>query len=154
MKLKLTIGLILSVATTAAAFAGPVEDQIRNRQSAYGFLGWNAAKIKSQAVDHPETFNKAQVNAAADAIAAVANAGVLDLYGPGSDLGTGWKPSRLKADYFQKQAEVKEIEATFIKEANELQSVAESGDVADIKAQFGKVGATCKSCHDLIRVRE
>lgn len=153
MNKKLAIGLILSAATVAAA-AGPVEDQIRFRQSAYSFLGWNAAKIKAQAGDHPETYNKEQVIAAANAIAAVANSGVLELYGPGTNQGTGWKPTRLKAEYFQKQDEVKEIEATFIKEANELQTVAATGDVAAIKAQFGKVGAACKSCHDLVRVRE
>jgi cytochrome c556 len=154
MKKQLAIGLVLS-ATAAAVFAGPIEDQIRNRQSAYGFLAWNCAKVKAQAVDHPETYNKEQVLAAANAIASVAHSGLIsDLYGAGTDQGTGWKPTRLKAEYFQKEGEVKEIEATFIKEASALQTVAEAGDVAGIKDQFGKVGATCKSCHDLIRVRE
>lgn len=153
MKNKLAIVLSLGAVTTTA-LAGPIEDQIRFRQSAYSFLGWNTAKIKAQAADHPETFNKDQVIAAANAIAAVANSGLNELYGAGTEQGTGWKPTRLKAEYFEKQAEVKEIDATFIKEANELQKVAASGDVAAIKAQFGKVGATCKSCHDLIRVRE
>ncbi|MEY4210495.1 MAG: hypothetical protein RLZ92_875 [Pseudomonadota bacterium] len=145
----LTLGALSSV-----ALAGPIEEQIRFRQSAYSYLSWNTAKIKAQAADHPETFNKDQVIAAANAIAAVANSGLLDLYGPGTEVGTGWKPTRLKPEFFEKQDEVKEIDATFIKEANELQKVAATGDVAAIKSQFGKVGATCKSCHDLIRVRE
>jgi len=153
MKLKLIIALALGAATSAAV-AGEVEDQIRFRQSAYSFLGWNTAKIKAQAADHPETFNKDQVIAAANAVAATANSGLLSLYGPGTDKGTGWKATRLKPEFFEKQDEVKEIEATFIKEANELQKVAANGDAAEVKAQFGKVGATCKSCHDLIRVRE
>ncbi len=153
MKNKLAITLALA-AVTSAVMAGPIEEQIRFRQSAYSFLGWNTAKIKAQAVDHPETFNKDQVIAAANAIAAAANSGLLELYGPGTEQGTGWKPTRLKAEYFQKQAEVKELETTFIKEADELQKVAASGDVAAIKTQFGKVGAACKECHDLIRVRE
>lgn len=154
MKNKLALTLTLS-AITGVALAGPIEEQIRFRQSAYSFLGWNTAKIKAQAVDHPESFNKDEVIAAANAIAAVANSGVLNgLYGAGTDQGTGWKPTRLKPEYFQKQAEVKELDASFIKEANELQKVAEDGDVAEIKTQFGKVGAACKSCHDLIRVRE
>lgn len=153
MRMKLALGLVLTAATTAA-LAGPVEEQIRFRQSAYSFLSWNTAKIKAQAADHPETYNKDQVIAAANAIAGVANSGLNELYGPGTDQGTGWKPTRLKAEFFEKQDEVKEIDATFIKEANELQKVAATGDVAAIKTQFGKVGATCKSCHDLIRVRE
>lgn len=153
MKHKLAIALALGAVTTAA-LAGPIEDQIRFRQSAYSFLGWNTAKIKAQAADHPETFNKDEVIAAANAVAAVANSGLLGLYGEGSAEGTGWKPSRLKAEYFEKKDEVKEIEASFIAEANELQKVAATGDVGAIKEQFGKLGKTCKSCHDLIRVRE
>lgn len=155
MKIKqLALGLIVAT-TVTTVFAGEIEDQIRFRQSAYSFLGWNTGKIKSQVADHPDTYNKEQVVAAANAIAAVANSNlVTHLYGAGTDKGAGWKPSRLKADFFTKQAEVKEIEATFIKEANELQEVASSGDVAEIKAQFGKVGASCKSCHDLVRVKE
>ncbi len=153
MKTKLAIALALTAVTTAT-LAGPIEEQIRFRQSAYGFLGWNTAKIKAQAVDHPETFNKDQVIAAANSIAAVANSGVIELYGVGTDQGTGWKPTRLKPEYFEKQSEVKDLDDTFIKEANELQKVAATGDAAAIKTQFGKVGAACKSCHDLIRVRE
>lgn len=153
MKHKLAIALALGAVTTTA-LAGPIEEQIRFRQSAYSYLSWNTAKIKAQAADHPETFNKDQVIAAANAIAAVANSGLNELYGPGTDQGTGWKPSRLKPEFFEKQDEVKEIDASFIKEANELQKVATTGEVEAVKAQFGKVGATCKSCHDLIRIRE
>jgi len=153
MKLKLALAPILATVTIAVS-AGPVEDQIRFRQSAYSFLGWNTAKIKNQVVDHPETYNKEAVIAAANAIAVVANSNLEELYGAGTDQGTGWKPTRLKSDYFQKQEEVKEINAAFIKEANGLETVATSADVAAIKAQFGKVGAACKNCHDLIRIRE
>lgn len=153
MTKSMITALILGAATTAA-LAGPVEEQIRFRQSAYSFLGWNTAKIKAQAVDHPETFNKDQVIAAANAVSAVANAGLLELYGPGTDQGVGWKPSRLKPEYFEKQDEIKGLEADFIREANELQKVALSGDAAAVKAQFGKLSATCKGCHDQVRVRE
>ncbi len=153
MKSKLPLALVLA-ATTAAAVAGPLEDQIRFRQSAYSFLGWNAGKIKNQVVDHPETFNKDQVIAAANAVAAVANSGLGSLYGPGSDQGTGWKPTRLKPEFFQKQDEAAKVATAFNKEANELAKVAAGGDVAAIKAQFGKVSETCKSCHDSFRLRE
>lgn len=153
MKTQLRVMLVF-ISLSSISWAGPIEDQIRFRQSAYAFLGWNTAKIKAQTSDHPETFNKDQVQAAANAVAAVANAGLLELYGPGSEVGTGWKPTRLKTEFFEKQDEVKAIEANFIKEANELQKVAASGEISNIKAQFGKVGATCKSCHDLIRIRE
>jgi len=154
MKIQLAIALALGAAT-ATALAGDVEDQIRFRQSAYSFLSWNTAKIKAQASDHPDTYNKDEVIAAANAIAGVANSGLFEkLYGPGTDKGTGWKPSRLKPEFFEKQDEAKELNTRFIQEANELQKVAAAGDVAAIKTQFGKLGATCKGCHDLIRIRE
>ncbi|MFI3194288.1 MAG: cytochrome c [Methylococcaceae bacterium] len=153
MKTKLTLAIILTTAATTA-LAGPIEEQIRFRQSAYSFLGWNTGKIKKQVVDNPETFNKDYVSAAANAIAAVANSGLGELYGTGTDQGTGWKTSRLKPEFFQKKDEVTAIANTFNVAANELAKVAATGEVNAIKAQFGKLGETCKSCHDLIRIKE
>jgi cytochrome c556 len=146
---------VLSIAVSSAAFAGPAEDlQVKFRQSAYSFAAWNSTKIKSQVVEHPETYNKEQVIAAANAIAAVANSGLGALYGPGTDQATGWKKSRLKAEFFDKQEEAKKAGQAFNKEANELAKVAATGDIAAIKTQFGKVGETCKSCHDSFRIKD
>lgn len=153
MKKKLTLAILL-VASASAAVAGPIEEQIRFRQSAYSFAAWNIAKIKNQVVDHPETFNKDSVAAAANAIAAVANSGLGALYGEGTDQGVGWKQSRLKPEFFQKKEEVTVAANTFNVAANELAKVAATGDVNAIKTQFGKVGESCKGCHDLIRIKE
>ncbi|MEI6066410.1 MAG: cytochrome c [Methylococcaceae bacterium] len=153
MKKKLTLAILLS-ATATAAIAGPVEEQIRFRQSAYSFAAWNVQKIKNQVVDHPETYNKDTVAAAANAIAAVANSGLGALYGEGTDQGIGWKQTRLKPEFFQKKAEVTVAANTFNEAANELAKVAATGDVNLIKTQFGKVGESCKGCHDLIRIKE
>lgn len=146
---------VLFAAISTSALAGKDEDQqIKFRQSAYSFAAWNLGKIKSQVADHPETYNKEQVIAAANAVAAVANSGLGALYGPGTDQGTGWKKTRLKPEFFQKPDEVKEVALAFNKEANELARVAATGSVADIKAQFGKLGETCKNCHDKFRAKE
>ncbi|HET7833144.1 MAG TPA: cytochrome c [Gallionella sp.] len=154
MKSKLLFALLLST-TSLAAFAGRAEDQqVKFRQSAYSFAAWNCAKIKKQVVEQPETYNKEQVIAAANAVAAVANSGLGALYGAGTDQATGWKKSRLKPEFFDKQEEAKKVALAFIKESNELAKVAATGDVAAIKAQFGKVGETCKNCHDGFRVRD
>jgi cytochrome c556 len=153
MKKKLTLTVLLA-ATATAAIAGPIEEQIRFRQSAYSFAAWNVGKIKSQVVDHPETFNKDSVAAAANAIAAVANSGLGALYGEGTDQGIGWKQSRLKPEFFQKKDEVTVAANAFNVAANELAKVAATGDAAAIKTQFGKVGESCKTCHDLIRIKE
>ena len=153
MRKEITLTALLAVSATAA-IAGPIEEQIRFRQSAYSFLAWNTAKIKKQVVEHPETFNKDYVAAAANAIAAVANSGLGELYGDGTDQGIGWQKTRLKPEFFQKKAEVTAVANTFNEAANALAKVAATGDVNLIKAQFGKVTESCKGCHDLIRIKE
>ncbi|MEI8210413.1 MAG: cytochrome c [Methylococcales bacterium] len=153
MNKKIPLAILLT-ATATAALAGPIEEQIRFRQSAYSFAAWNIQKIKAQVVDHPETYNKDTVAAAANAIAAVANSGLGTLYGEGTDQGIGWKQTRLKPEFFQKKDEVTKVANTFNEAANELAKVAATGDVNLIKTQFGKVGESCKSCHDLIRIKE
>ncbi|CAG0989755.1 Cytochrome c' [Methylophilaceae bacterium] len=155
MKNKLLISLLLLTWTAMPAIAGKEEEQqIKTRQSAYIFLGWNTNRIKSQVVDYPKTFNKDEVQAAANVIAAIANSGLGKLYGPGTDEGVGWKKTRLNPEFFQKQEEARKIAITFNQEANELAKVAASGDIFAIKNQFGKLSESCKSCHDSFRLRE
>lgn len=153
MKGRLLLAFSLSILAVASS-AGPIEDQIRFRQSAYSFAAWNLAKLKNQVVTHPDTFDKAQVIAAARAIAGVANSGLEALYGPGTDQGSGWQKTRLKPEFFQKPEEAKKLGEDFAREANELARLAETGEVPAIKAQFGKLSATCKSCHDTFRLRD
>lgn len=154
MKFKFALA-VLCVAVSTAAIAGKAEDQqVKARQSAYAFAAWNIGKIKNQVVEHPETFNKEQIIAAANAVAAVANSGLGALYGPGTDQATGWKKTRLKPEFFEKQDEAKDVALTFIKESNELAKVAATGDIGAIKTQFGKVGEACKSCHDKFRLKD
>lgn len=154
MKTKVALALIFLTASLTA-FAGQAEDQqVKFRQSAYSFAAWNCSKIKKQVVEQPETYNKEQVVAAANAVAAVANSGLGSLYGAGTDQATGWKKSRLKPEFFDKQEDAKKAGLAFVKEANELVKVAATGDAGAIKAQFGKVGETCKSCHESFRIKD
>lgn len=153
MKKKLPLTLLLA-ASASVALAGSIEEQIRFRQSAYSYLSWNTSKIKKQVVDHPETFNKDYVAAAANAIAAVANSGLGELYGPSTDQGAGWQETRLKPEFFQKKEEVTTIANAFNLAANDLAKTAATGDVNAIKEKFGKLTESCKSCHDLIRIKK
>lgn len=137
-----------------AALAGPAEDQIRFRQSAYSFAAWNTAKIKAQVVTKPDTYKKEDVAAAADALSAIAASGLEALYAQGTDQGTGWQKTRLKPEYFQKPDEAKKLQDAFAQETAELAKVARTGDIDAIKAQFGKASQTCKSCHDAFRLKD
>lgn len=147
-----TLGAALML-QSLTTLAGPIEDQIKFRQSAYSFIGWNTNKIKTQ-LDNPDTFSKDEVVAAANAIAAAANSGLGALYGPGTDKGEGWRKSRLKSEFFDKPEEAKKAALQFNLEANEFAKVAGSGDVGQIKAKFGKLTQSCKSCHDSFREKD
>ncbi len=144
----LVAGIALTaIATTTFAQMKP-EDQIKARQAGYRFMAWNMGKIKANLDGQ---YNKEQVVAAANVIAATANSGMGALYGPGTDKGTGFHETRVKPAFFKEGDKVKELAMAFNKEANELAKVAATGDSAAVKAQFGKTGETCKGCHDKFR---
>ena len=146
---------LLSLAGLAGAHdhGSPAEEMIANRQAGYTFMAWNMARIKAQVVEGSAPFNKEQVAAAANAIAAIANSGMGALFAPGTEKGTARVKTHVKPEFFQQPDKVKEVAMAFAKEANELAKVAAVGDQAAIKAQFGKTGEACKSCHDKFRMK-
>jgi len=149
--LTLGLALIVGAGSAAAQSVGKVEDQIRWRQAAYHTMAWSMARIKANVEG---TYNKEQVEQAANVLAALAASGMGSLYQPGSDHGKGFKETRLKSEFFKQGDKVREVAMAFGKEASELAKVAATGDVAAVKTQFGKVGETCKSCHDKYRKDE
>ncbi len=157
--MKTRIALIaivtLAVGLTGLALASPsVEDQIKARQSAYTFMGWNMSLIRAQVIDQDVEFNADQVRAWANAIAATANSGMSAMYSPASVEGTGWKPTRLKPEFFDELDKVGEIAGNFIREATALAEVAEGGDIDAIAAQFRATGDSCSACHRNYRASE
>ena len=148
MKKAIALGIIsLTLATAASAQVKP-EDQIKFRQAGYSFMSWNMGKIKANLEGE---YNAQQVQAAATAIAGIAGSGMGALYGPGTEKDIGSLKTRVKPEFFKEPDEVRKVAMAFAKEANELQKVAATGDIAAIKAQFGKTGETCKACHDTFR---
>jgi cytochrome c556 len=126
------------------------EEMIKFRKAGYSFMSWNMGKIKANL---DGSFNKEQVVAAANLVAATANSGMGALFGPGTDKDVGDQKTRVKPEFFDAAHKEKltEVATTFNREANELAKVAATGDVAAIKAQFGKTGSSCKGCHDAFR---
>lgn len=147
----LLAGVLLTVAGTASAqVVGKTEDQIRWRQSAYHTMAWSMARLKANVEG---TYNKEQVAEAANVIQALANSKMGALYQPGSDKGKGWKETRLKAEFFGSK-ELGQIAQNFGMAANDMAKLAAAGDAAAVKAQFGKLGETCKACHEKFRADE
>ena len=151
MKSKLLLALLaLALTGTATAQLKP-EEAIKFRQSGYAFMAWNMGRIKANVEGQ---FNKEEVIKSANAIQAIANSGMGALYLPGTDKGTGWEKTRVKPAFFTDKEGVTKVAMAFNKEANEMAKVAATGDVAAIKEQFGKLGGTCKACHDDFKIKQ
>lgn len=151
MKTKFLLALLVgSLAATAQAQV-KVEDAIKWRQSAYATMGWSMGRIKANL---DGTYNKDEVIKSANVIQAIANSGMGALYVPGSDKGKGWAETRVKPELFTDGPKVGKIATEFNQAANELAKVAATGDAAAVKAAFGKLGASCKSCHDDYRTKQ
>ena len=149
---KIVVALVL-VGLVSASFAQQSlkpEEMIKIRKSGYSFMSWNMGKIKANLDGN---FNKEQVIAAANVVAATANSGMGALFAPGTEKDVGDQKTRVKPEFFDpaNKNKLSEVAMNFNKEANELAKVAATGDVAAIKAQFGKTGGTCKGCHDAFR---
>lgn len=156
MKFNKIVVATLAIGLTGTAMGqvvGKAEDQIRWRQSAYQTMAWNMARIKANVEG---TYNKDQVVEAANVVQAIANSKMGALFQPGTDKGKGWKETRVKPEFFKPESkdELGKLAGGYNKEANEMARVAATGDLGAIKTQFGKLGESCKACHDKFRKDE
>ncbi|MBS1228300.1 MAG: cytochrome c prime [Proteobacteria bacterium] len=154
--MKKIIAALVIAGLASASFAQQSlkpEEMIKIRKANMTVQAWNMGKIKANLDGN---FNKEQVIAAANVLAATANSGTGALFAPGTDKDVGDQKTRVKPELFDPahKAKLSEVGMAFGKEANELAKVAATGDVAAIKAQFGKTGGACKACHDEFRQKD
>jgi cytochrome c556 len=154
VKAKYVIATIAAALLALSAFAMDAKPEflIKTRQSGYTFMAWNMGRIKAQ-LDAP-AFNKDEVVSAANVIAAIANSGMGALYAKGTEKGQGWHETKVKGELFTDGEGVKKVAMSFNQEANEMAKVAASGDAAAVKAQFEKLGKSCKGCHEKFKIKE
>lgn len=143
--------LLATASLSAAAQQAKPEQLIKWRQSVYQVLAWNQARIKANVEGQ---FNKDEVIRAANSTAAIASSGLGALFAPGTETGKGWRDTTVKPELFSDSKGVGEAAGNFVREANELARVAATGDAAAVKVQFGKVGQSCKGCHDSYRQKD
>ena len=62
--------------------------------------------------------------------------------------GKGKEKTTAKAKVWDDWADFEKGLKVFAEESAKLASLAESGDMDGLRSQIGKVGKTCKSCHD------
>lgn len=148
MKKTVAALVLASLAGTVLAQQLKPEEMIKTRKANFTVMSWNIGKIKANLDGN---FDKDQVEAAANTVAAVAGSGWSVLFAPGTDKDIGGERTRVKPEFFQQPDKVRELGLNFRKEASELARVAATGDKAAVQAQFGKTGAACKACHDDFR---
>jgi cytochrome c556 len=137
--------MLAPCAGASAQEAAKPADLIKWRQSAYQVAAWNSQRIKANVEGQ---YDKNEVIKAANSIAAIANSGLGTLYAPGSEQGTGWHETGVRAELFRDGEHVSELAENFRREADELARVAAAGNAAAVKAQYVKLNRSCKACHD------
>lgn len=143
-------GIVLAAAGSSFAQMKP-EDAITVRQSGYRFMAWNMGRIK---MNLEGQYNKDEVIQAANVIQATANSGMGKLFVPGSDKGKGWHETHVKPELFTDKEGVGKVAKAYVEAANEMAKVAATGDAVAVKVAFGKLGESCKGCHDNYRQKE
>lgn len=139
---KLALLAALSVATMSAGFAQDLEQAKKVRQSMFQVASWEMGTLAGMAKGEIP-FNAEKAEKAAKVMNAMAIS-LDEVFLPGSYAG-----SKVKSDINTKQEIFNQNLANFVTESNAMITAAASEDT--LKAQLGKLGGTCKSCHDGFR---
>ena len=148
ISLKVTICGVVLAAMTGAAFAGfaKPEEAIRYRKAVMTVLAQQFGQLAS-VIKGETPYEKKNVEHDAAVIRTMAELPWEAFLYPGSDQGdTSLKSSALKEkDKFMEVA--RQLEA----ETRKLADTAQNGNLDSLKAQFGAVVQTCKTCHSAYR---
>ena len=149
-KVAILTGAILSAAIVMgsawAAKQTPQEAAIDYRQSAFTMIrnhfGPMAGMVKGDVPFDAATFKKN-----ADAVATLSQFPINGFIEGSYEGETGAKPEiAAKMEDFKAKMETFKVEA-----ANLAKAADGASDIAALKPQFGKVGESCKACHDTYR---
>lgn len=141
---KLALAAILAVSTMGISMANTDSEAVIDyRQAAFTVAGWNMGILGGMLKGEVEYSPEAAVAAATriNEMAKAVGATFIDGAYEGSNASP--KIAEERADFDTKLA-------AFITESGTMVSAA--GDKATMAAQMGKLGGTCKSCHDAYKV--
>jgi cytochrome c556 len=141
------LAVLMPPAARAQSAARP-EALVKWRQSAFQVIAWNTGRIKNALAGD---YDAREVRNAANALAAVASAGLADLFVPGTSGAKGWRVTTAAAAVYDEAAKFRALSEEFARETAELARLAGAGDARVVRAQFEKVAKSCKGCHDRYR---
>lgn len=132
----------------AAQSAPRPEQIIKWRQSVYQVIAWNTARIKAALAGN---YDAREVQAAANALSAIAASGLPGLFPAGTETGKGWRETSAKPSVFSDAGKFRQHSEDFAREAGLLARLAAGQDQKAVREQFLKVAGACKSCHNDFR---
>jgi cytochrome c556 len=145
--LFITIVGLLFFGLAYGQFAKP-ENAIKYRQSVMAIIGHHMGQMGA-VVSGKKPYEKQKFSHDASVMEMVSTLPWEAFMAPGSDKGK----TKLKSSAFREKDKFLAKSKTFETEIQKLVKVADGDDFNAIKAQFGEVGKSCKSCHDDYRSR-
>ncbi|MFN6261724.1 MAG: c-type cytochrome [Chromatiaceae bacterium] len=137
------LATLASAAVSAATAFTDAKDAVDYRQSAFTLIRHNTGDI-GEMLQGKVPFDAKRVQQRADALAAVAPLPWPAFSTPGTEAGGGEAKAEIWADFKDFTAKADKFQL----DAKALQTAAQSGDQAKIKAAFATFRGNCKACHD------
>jgi len=141
----LTAAASLAVSAPASAQFAKPETAIKYRQSALTLLASHFGRMDGVV--------KGQVPYDADAIKQ--NVAIVSMLAqlPWAAFGEGTEGGGARPEVWSKREGFDAAQVRLKDAVAELSAAADTGDLSKLRAAFGKVGASCKACHDNYRKR-
>ncbi len=134
---------VASAAVSAATAFTDAKDAVDYRQSAFTLIRHNTGDIGDM-LQGKVPFDAKRVQQRADALAALAPLPWPAFSTAGTETGGGDAKAEIWADFKDFTAKADKFQL----DAKALQTAAQSGDQAKIKAAFATFRGNCKACHD------
>jgi cytochrome c556 len=140
----LAVAGIITALPAAAQFAKP-EDAVKYRKAALTVMAAHFGRVGAM-VNGRAPFDAAAAQQNVE-IATMMSKLPFTAFGPGTDIGD----TRAKPNVWSDNAKFTAAATKMQDEMAKLNTAAKSGNLDQIKAAFGPVGAACKACHDDFR---
>jgi cytochrome c556 len=148
MQLRARFLLLVSgviVALPASAQFAKKDDAVQYRESAMFMMQQHFGRVAAM-TNGRVPFDATSAAANAQIVAQLAKL-------PWPAFAEGTEGGKAQDDIWKEQAKFKDLSAKMEAETAKLAEVAATGQLEAIKAQVGRVGASCKACHDDFRKR-
>lgn len=153
MNNMITLALAVSLLTSGTvALAASQQSAVDFRQDTMGVYKWYLTPLKEMATGKLP-FDAQRFKASAEGLALATQLDVAAGFPEGSDSGA-IEESDARAEIWSNWSDFTQRLESLQRDAAQLAKVAQTGDEAAIKDQFGKTAKNCGDCHKEYRVKK